>query len=83
MYLLGLYHSHFYPNIPTTIEPVIDAGVAFVGTPDDVRRQMAAVQERLNPEYFLVFCDQGLLPLADVKQQVEMFAKLMPEFRGA
>jgi alkanesulfonate monooxygenase SsuD/methylene tetrahydromethanopterin reductase-like flavin-dependent oxidoreductase (luciferase family) len=83
MYLLGLYHSHFYPNIPTTIEPVIDAGVAFVGTPDDVRRQMAAVQERLNSEYFLVFCDQGLLPLAEVKQQVEMFAKLMPEFRGA
>jgi alkanesulfonate monooxygenase SsuD/methylene tetrahydromethanopterin reductase-like flavin-dependent oxidoreductase (luciferase family) len=82
MYLLGLYHSHFYPNIPTTIEPVVDAGVAFVGTPDDVRRQLAAVQERLNPEYFLVFCDQGLLPLDEVKQQVEMFAKLMPEFQG-
>ena len=82
MYLLGLYHSHFYPNIPTTIEPVVEAGVAFVGTPDDVRRQLAAVQERVNPEYFLVFCDQGLLPLAEVKQQVEMFAKLMPEFRG-
>lgn len=82
MYLLGLYHSHFYPNIPTTIEPVVDAGVAFVGTPDDVRRQLAAVQEKLNPEYFLVFSDQGLLPLAEVKQQVEMFAKLMPEFMG-
>jgi alkanesulfonate monooxygenase SsuD/methylene tetrahydromethanopterin reductase-like flavin-dependent oxidoreductase (luciferase family) len=82
MYLLGLYHSHFYPNIPTTIEPVVDAGVAFVGTPEEVRRQLAAVQERLHPEYFLVFCDQGLLPLAEVKQQVELFAKLMPEFRG-
>jgi alkanesulfonate monooxygenase SsuD/methylene tetrahydromethanopterin reductase-like flavin-dependent oxidoreductase (luciferase family) len=82
MYLLGLYHSHFYPNIPTTIEPVVDAGVAFVGAPDDVRRQLAAVREKLNPEYFLVFCDQGLLPLADVKRQVEMFAELMPEFRG-
>jgi alkanesulfonate monooxygenase SsuD/methylene tetrahydromethanopterin reductase-like flavin-dependent oxidoreductase (luciferase family) len=82
MYLLGLYHSHFYPNIPTTIEPVVDAGVAFVGTLDDVRRQLATVQEKLNPEYFLVFCDQGLLPLTEVRQQVEMFAKLMPEFRG-
>ena len=80
MYLLGLYHSHFYPNIPTTVEPVIDAGIAFVGTPDDVRRQLAAVQEQLHPEYFLVFCDQGLLPLEDVKGQVEMFAELMPEF---
>ena len=53
----------------------------FVGTPDDVRRQLAAVQEKLNPEYFLVFCDQGLLPLDEVKGQVEMFAELMPEFR--
>lgn len=81
MYLLGLYHSHFYPNIPTTIEPVVEAGVAFVGTHEEVRRQLAAVQERLHPEYFLVFCDQGLLPLAEVKQQVERFAKLIPEFR--
>ena len=80
MYLLGLYHSHFYPNIPTTIEPVIQAGIAFVGTQDDVRRQLAAVQEKLNPEYFLVFSDQGLLPLDDVKRQVELFAALMPEF---
>ncbi len=82
MYLLGLYHSHFYPNIPTTIEPIIEAGIAFVGTPDDVRRQLAEVQEKLNPEYFLVFCDQGLLPLDEVKDQVEQLAKLVPEFTG-
>ena len=82
MYLLGLYHSHFYPNIPTTIEPVMDAGLAFVGTPDHVRGQLSAVQDKLNPEYFLVFCDQGLLPLGDVKAQVEMLAELMPEFTG-
>ena len=32
VYLLGLYHSHFYPNIPTTIEPVIEAvGAACYG----------------------------------------------------
>ncbi|MGE0825443.1 MAG: LLM class flavin-dependent oxidoreductase [Candidatus Binatia bacterium] len=80
MYLLGLYHSHFYPNIPTTIEPVIDAGIAFVGTKEEVRRNLATVQEQLNPEYFLMFCDQGLLPFDQVKEQVEMFAELMPEF---
>lgn len=80
MYLLGLYHSHFYPNIPKTIEPVVEAGIAFVGTREDVRRKLAEVRERLNPEYFLVFCDQGLLPLDDVKRQLEQFATLMPEF---
>ena len=59
MYLLGLYHSHFYPNIPKTIEPVVEAGIAFVGTGDDVRRQLAEVRERLNPEYFLVSATRG------------------------
>jgi len=38
------------------------------------------VREKLNPEYFLVFSDQGLLPLDEVKQQGELFASLMPEF---
>jgi len=81
MGLLALYHSRFYPNIPTSVEPMMQAGVAFVGTPDDVRRQLAAVRSQLNPEYFLVFCDQGLLPIDEVRRQVEMFAELMPEFR--
>lgn len=81
MYLLALYHSHFHPNISTTIEPVVDAGVAFVDTREEVRRHLAAVQERLHPEYFLVICDQGLLLLAEVKQQVDRFATLMLEFR--
>jgi alkanesulfonate monooxygenase SsuD/methylene tetrahydromethanopterin reductase-like flavin-dependent oxidoreductase (luciferase family) len=80
MGLLALYHSRFYPNIPTSIEPVMKAGIAFVGTLDDVRRQLDAVRAQLDPEYFLVFCDQGLLPLAEVKNQVELFAKLIPEF---
>lgn len=79
--ILTYSEHHFYPNIPTTIEPMIDAGVGFVGTVDDVRRQLAAVQQQLNPEYFLVFCDQGFLPLDEVKRQIELFAKLMPEFR--
>jgi len=81
MGLLALYHSRFYPNIPTSVEPMMQAGVAFVGTPEDVRRQLAAVRSQLNPEYFLVFCDQGLLPIDEVRRQVEMFAELMPEFR--
>ena len=80
MGLLALYHSHFYPNIPTSVEPMVEAGVLFAGTIDDVRSQFAAVQDQLNPEYFLVFCDQGLLPLAEVKEQVLQLGKLIPEF---
>ena len=54
-----------------------------MGTVDDIRRKMVAVQERMNPEYFLWLCDQGYLPLLEVKKQLEMFGtKVMPEFMG-
>jgi hypothetical protein len=76
-------HSKFYPVIPETIEPYIESGTAFVGTPDDIRRQLSTVQDKLNPEYFLWLCDQGYLPLYEVKKQLELFGtKVMPEFMG-
>lgn len=80
MGLLALYHSRFYPNIPTSVEPMVDAGVLFAGTLDDIRAQFSRVQDQLNPEYFLVFCDQGLLPISEVKDQVSELGKLIPEF---
>ncbi len=50
---------------------------------DDVRRQMAAVQEKLSSEYFLWICDQGFMSLYEVKKQLELFGtKVMPEFMG-
>lgn len=83
VFLFRNFHSKFYPQIPDTIEPYIETGTAFVGTPDDIRRKMAAVQEQMNPEYFLWLCDQGYLPLYEVKKQLELFGtKVMPEFMG-
>ncbi len=83
IFLFRQFHAKFYKEIPTTIEPLIEGGLAFVGTVDDVRRQMAAVQEKLNPEYFMVISDQGFMPLYEVKEQLEMFGtKIMPEFMG-
>ncbi|MGH7966884.1 MAG: LLM class flavin-dependent oxidoreductase [Candidatus Binatia bacterium] len=83
MFLFSRFHAKFYKQIPNTIEPMIDAGVAFAGTVDDIRRRMAEVQEKLNPEYFLWICDQGFLPLYEQKKQLELFGtKIMPEFMG-
>jgi len=74
------FHSKFYKQIPTTIEPFIDANVAFVGSVDDLRRKMESVRERMNPEYFMILVDQGFLPFDEVKQQIELFGtKVMPE----
>lgn len=83
VFLFRNFHSKFYSVIPDTIEPYIESGTAFVGTVDDIRRQMNAVQEKMNPEYFLWLCDQGYLPLYEVKKQLELFGtKVMPEFMG-
>ena len=54
--------------IPDVIEPYIETGTAFIGTVDDIRRKMSAVQNKMNPEYFLWPCDQGYLPLYEVKK---------------
>ena len=83
VFLFRNFHSKFYPQIPETIEPYIESGTAFVGTVDDIRRQLSTVQDKLNPEYFLWLCDQGYLPLYEVKKQLELFGtKIMPEFMG-
>ncbi len=83
IFLFSRFHAKFYPQIPKTVEPLIEDGIAFVGTVDDVRRQMAAVQEKLNPEWFMIISDQGFLPLYEMKKQMELFGtKVMPEFMG-
>ncbi len=83
IFLFRQFHAKFESYIPTAIEPLIEAGVAFVGTVDDVRQQMAAVEEKLNPEWFMVLCDQGFMPLHEVKRQIATFAtKIMPAFMG-
>jgi alkanesulfonate monooxygenase SsuD/methylene tetrahydromethanopterin reductase-like flavin-dependent oxidoreductase (luciferase family) len=84
VFLFRNFHSKFNPQmIPDQIEPYINTGTAFVGTVDDIRRKMSAVQEQMNPEYFLWLCDQGYLPIHEVKKQLELFGrKVMPEFMG-
>ena len=81
IFLFSRFHAKFAPEIPTTIEPFIDAGIAFVGTIDDVKRQMEAVKEKLNPDWFLILSDQGFLPRDEMKEQMELFStKIISEF---
>ena len=83
IFLFRNFHSKFYPQIPETVEPLIDGGMVFAGTVDDIRRRLAEVQQKLHPEYFLWVCDQGYLPLDEVRRQTELFGtKVMPEFMG-
>jgi hypothetical protein len=55
---------------------------AYVGTVDDVRREMDAMNENVHPEWFVWQGDQGFLPKDEVKRQIVTFAKeVMPRYK--
>ena len=81
IFLFSQFHAKFAQEIPTTIEPFIEAGIAFVGTVDDIRRQLEAVKEKLNPDWFMILSDQGFLPRDEMKEQLDILGtKIIPEF---
>jgi alkanesulfonate monooxygenase SsuD/methylene tetrahydromethanopterin reductase-like flavin-dependent oxidoreductase (luciferase family) len=83
IFLFRGFHAKFYPQLSTTIEPMIEMGLAFVGTVDDVRRQMDAVREKLDPDWFMIHSEQGFLSLYEVQKQLELFGtKVMPDYLG-
>ena len=75
IFLFSQFHAKFAQEIPTTIEPLIEAGIAFVGTVDDIRRQMDNVREKLNPDWFMILSDQGFLPRDEIKEQMDIFGQ--------
>ncbi|HKV54615.1 MAG TPA: LLM class flavin-dependent oxidoreductase [Candidatus Binataceae bacterium] len=83
VFLFRQFHAKFEKQIPTSIEPFIEAGLAFVGTADDLSRRMGEVEATLDPEWFMMICDQGFMPIHEIKQQIELFGtKVMPQFMG-
>jgi alkanesulfonate monooxygenase SsuD/methylene tetrahydromethanopterin reductase-like flavin-dependent oxidoreductase (luciferase family) len=58
------------------------ADFAYVGSVEDVRRKMDALVENAHPEWFVWQGDQGLLPTAEVRKQIETFGKeLIPRYK--
>jgi alkanesulfonate monooxygenase SsuD/methylene tetrahydromethanopterin reductase-like flavin-dependent oxidoreductase (luciferase family) len=70
------------PLSECTIERMERAKFVYTGTVDDVRREMDALAENVHPEWFVWQGDQGLLPLDEIKRQIETFGKeLLPRYR--
>ncbi|NRQ34355.1 LLM class flavin-dependent oxidoreductase [Nonomuraea sp. NN258] len=65
---------------------MVDEQLALVGTPDDVKRGIQNMLDRIpDLEWFGLFMQgqQGVAPLDEVKRNLETFAeKVMPEFRS-
>src|SRR5215475_7797486 len=61
------------PASEVTVERLARVKFAFAGTVADVRKEMDELVENVHPEWFVWQGDQGLLPIAEVKRQVEIF----------
>ena len=81
----GFFEAYRFPGettpVPQTYERMVEAKYALVGTADDVKRELDALRQNTNLEWFGWYFDQGLMSWDDTKRQLEMFAKIMPEFR--
>ncbi len=69
------------PASEVTIERQERVKAAYVGTADDVRREIDALVENVNPEWFILQGDQGQLPLEEVKRQIIAIGKeVLPRY---
>ena len=69
------------PVSECTAERMIDAGWALAGTNSDIRRQMDALIEAGNPEWFVWQGDQGLLPIEEVKRNIRKIGEeILPHY---
>ncbi len=69
------------PVSEVTIERQHRCGFTYLGTVDDVRRQIDAMVENIHPEWFIVQGDQGLLPMEELRRQITTIGKqLLPRY---
>lgn len=67
--------------VPISFERMVEARFAIVGTVDQVKRQIAELREEVNPDWFGWYLDQGLMPEAQLRRQLDLFTqKVMPTF---
>lgn len=70
------------PASEVTMDRLARVKFAFAGSVADVRKEMDAMVENVHPEWFVWQGDQGMLPIAEVKRQVEIFGKeLLPRYK--
>jgi alkanesulfonate monooxygenase SsuD/methylene tetrahydromethanopterin reductase-like flavin-dependent oxidoreductase (luciferase family) len=67
---------------PDQFDELQGAGMGIAGTPETVRKYIAATAEQTGITYFVSDMAFGSIPYADAARSVELFAKeVMPAFR--
>ena len=76
------YGKNMLPAEEATIARMERVDFSYIGSVEDVRRKIDAMVENVHPEWFVWQGDQGLMPFAEVKRQVEIFGKeLLPRYK--
>lgn len=75
------YFAHFgYGKV--SFQDMVDNGFLNVGTIDDVKRRLAAVQA-CGTEWFFWYIEQGVMPWDEVQRQMDIFEReILPEFQS-
>lgn len=82
----GFFESFRRPGetgpVPITFERMVEARFAIVGTVDQVRAQIAELDDEFHPEWFGWYFDQGLMAQDELLAELDAFAEeVMPGFR--
>lgn len=82
----GFFEAYRFPGettpVPNTFARMVESKYALVGTVDDIKRELEALHQNSNVEWFGWFFDQGLMPWDEAKRQLEIFGKeILPEFK--
>jgi alkanesulfonate monooxygenase SsuD/methylene tetrahydromethanopterin reductase-like flavin-dependent oxidoreductase (luciferase family) len=82
----GFFEAYRFPGettpVPNTFERMVESKYALVGTTDDIKRELEALQKNSNVEWFGWFFDQGLMPWDETRRQLETFGKeVLPAFK--
>jgi hypothetical protein len=66
-----------------TVERMVRARYLYAGTVSDVVQRLDELVETANPEWFAWLFDQGLLPRAELKKQLELFGtQVLPRYQS-
>ena len=82
----GFFEAYRFPGettpVPNTFERMVESKYALVGTTDDIKRELEALQKNSNVEWFGWFFDQGLMPWDETRRQLETFGReVLPAFK--
>jgi alkanesulfonate monooxygenase SsuD/methylene tetrahydromethanopterin reductase-like flavin-dependent oxidoreductase (luciferase family) len=81
----GFFEAFRFPGetepVPQTYERMVECKFELVGTVDDIKREMESMVKNTNLEWFGWYFDQGVMSWDEQRRQLDLFAKVMPDFR--